>query len=108
MIPAAIPVAQEDFEWQNRLPRQPRRYWELLSDDKLIDAELAIDDPESLPELVREVPTSDEESYVEFKYDQRGTERDEFRCVHCHQPHLAGFVMRTKISTTTPPTTTPP
>jgi hypothetical protein len=76
------------------LPRQPRRYWELLSDDNLIDAELAIDDPESLPKLVREVPTSDEESYVEFKYDQRGTEREEFRCVHCHQPHLAGFVMR--------------
>jgi len=74
--------------------RTPRRFWDFLSDDKLIDAELSTDDPEGLDNLVRELPPGDEEPYVEFKYDLRGSEREKLHCVHGNHPHLAGFVMR--------------
>jgi hypothetical protein len=73
---------------------QSRRYWETLTDEQLLQTELILDDPESVPDLVREVPDGDEEPYVEFKYDLRGSGRDEFSCVHGHHQHLAGFVMR--------------
>jgi len=72
----------------------PRRFWEFLSDEKLINAELTTDDPELLPNLVHELPPGDEEPYVEFKYDLRGTDRERLRCVHGNHPHLAGYVMR--------------
>ncbi len=78
-------------------PKKPgiRRYWESLSDEELVNAELIIEDPESLPDLVQEIPEGDEEPYVEFKYDLRGSGRqEEFVCVHGHHRHLAGFVMR--------------
>ena len=75
-------------------PRTSRRFWEGLSDTELIEAELITDDPERLPNLVYEVPSGDEESYVEFKYDLRGTDRERFVCVHGHHKHLAGFVFR--------------
>jgi hypothetical protein len=72
-----------------------RRHWETLSDEELLAADLIIDDPESLENLVFEVPAGDEEPYVEFKYDLRKSGRDEeFTCVHGHHKHLAGFVMR--------------
>jgi hypothetical protein len=72
-----------------------RRQWETLSDEELLAADLIIDDPESLENLVFEVPAGDEEPYVEFKYDLRKSGRDEeFTCVHGHHKHLAGFVMR--------------
>ncbi|HUZ34007.1 MAG TPA: hypothetical protein VMV19_18150 [Xanthobacteraceae bacterium] len=74
--------------------RTPRRFWDFLSDEKLIDAELSTDDPEGLDNFVRELPPGDEEPYVEFKYDLRGSERERLRCVHGNHPHLAGFVMR--------------
>jgi hypothetical protein len=76
------------------IPRAPRRFWELLSDEKLINAELTTDDPEAFDNLVRQLPSGDEEPYVEFKYDLRGTDREKFKCVHGNHPHLAGFVMR--------------
>jgi hypothetical protein len=75
-------------------PRTPRRFWDFLSDEKLIDAQLTTDDPEALDNLVRELPPVDDEPYVEFKYDLRGTEREKLRCVHGNHPHRAGFVMR--------------
>jgi hypothetical protein len=75
-------------------PKHARRYWENLSDDQLLDTELITDDPENLADLVYEIPAGDEESYVEFKYDLRGTERERFHCVHGHHAHLAGFVFR--------------
>lgn len=73
---------------------QSRRYWESLSDTQLLDAELETDDPTALENIVYELPPGDEEPYVEYKYDLRGTEREKFRCVHGNHPHLAGFVMR--------------
>jgi hypothetical protein len=78
-------------------PKRPntRQYWDTLSDDELLSAELTTDNPENLPGLVPKVPEGDEEPYVEYKYDLRGSGQEhEFVCVHCHQPHLAGYVMR--------------
>lgn len=74
--------------------RSTRRHWETLSDDQLLEMELMTDDPESLPNLVYEIPPGDEEPYVEFKYDLRKSDREKFSCVHGHHQHLAGFVMR--------------
>jgi hypothetical protein len=72
-----------------------RGHWETLSDEELLAADLIIDDPENLENLVFEVPDGDEEPYVEFKYDLRKSGRqEEFTCVHGHHKHLAGFVMR--------------
>jgi hypothetical protein len=72
-----------------------RKFWESLSDEELENTDLIIDDPESLPGLVKEIPEGDEDTYVEFKYDLRGSGRaEEFECVHGHHRHLAGFVMR--------------
>lgn len=72
-----------------------RKYWESLSDDDLLKTELTTDDPEALEGLVAEIPEGDGEPYVEFKYDLRGSGRqEEFVCVHGHHKHLAGFVMR--------------
>ena len=70
-------------------------HYERLSDDQLLVTELETQDPESLPGIVSEVPAGDDEPYVEFKYDLRGSGRaEEFTCVHGHHRHLAGFVMR--------------
>jgi hypothetical protein len=74
--------------------RHARRHWETLSDDQLLETELMTDDPESLPNLVYDIPPGDEEPYVEFKYDLRKSDREKFSCVHGHHQHLAGFVMR--------------
>ncbi len=65
-----------------------------ISDEQLLDAQLHVDDPESLGGLSTEVPVDGGEPYVEFKYDLRGSGRAEgLTCVHGHK-HLAGFVMR--------------
>lgn len=74
--------------------RQPRRFWEHLSDEQLLSVELTTDDPENLPNIIQELPPGDEEPHVEYKYDLRGSTREYFRCVHGNHPHLAGFVMR--------------
>jgi hypothetical protein len=71
-----------------------RRYWETLTDDQLLEAELETDDPQSLEGLTSELPLGGEEPYVEFKYDLRNSGHDELICVHGHHRHLAGFVMR--------------
>lgn len=73
---------------------QSRRYWESLSDEQLLTAQLETDEPDALEGMVFELPVGDEEPYVEYKYDLRGTDHEKWRCVHCNQPHLAGFVMR--------------
>lgn len=73
---------------------KPYRFWASLSDEALLNVELTTDDPERLSDIVRQLPAGDEEPYVEYKYDLRGSGREELRCLHCHQPHLAGFVMR--------------
>src|SRR3954463_1092109 len=62
--------------------QRARRHWESLSDAQLLDVELSTDDPEGLSDLVFELPPGDEEPYVEYSYDLRGTEREKFRCVH--------------------------
>lgn len=69
-------------------------HWDNLSDDQLLALELEIDDPRTLAGLVFEVPDGDEEPHVEFKYDLRGQEVEEFSCVHGHHRHKAGFVMK--------------
>lgn len=69
------------------------RYWESLSDELLLDVDLTTDSPQSLPDLVIVLPEGDQEPHVEYKYDLRGTDSDKLRCVHCHQPHLASYVM---------------
>jgi hypothetical protein len=72
----------------------PRGFWQKLSDEVLIETDLIVDDPETLENLVYELPAGDEEPYVEFKYDLRMTEREKLHCVHGNHPHLSGFVMR--------------
>jgi len=71
------------------------RYWKSLSDDELLNTELETDDPENCQGLVREFPEGDEETYMQYKYDLRGSGREkEFVCVHGNHQHLAGYVMR--------------
>ncbi len=71
------------------------RYWKSLTDEELLNTELTTDDPEGVPGLVKEVPEGDDETYVQYKYDLRGSGREqELVCVHGHHQHLAGFVMR--------------
>jgi hypothetical protein len=69
-------------------------YWNSISDEQLISAELITASPEELENLVYAIPEGSEEPYVEYSYDLRGTEREKLRCVHGNHPHLAGFVMR--------------
>ncbi|MCK1671229.1 hypothetical protein [Bradyrhizobium sp. 150] len=74
---------------------QPNRFWATVTDEQLVDLNLEIDDPETLPGLVHEVPDNYREAHVEFKYDLRGKGIDqEFSCVHGHHQHKAGFVMK--------------
>lgn len=71
------------------------RYWKSLSDEELLNAELETDDPENCEGLVKEIPEGDEEIYMQYKYDLRGSGREqEFVCVHGNHQHLAGYVMR--------------
>ncbi len=69
-------------------------YWESLSDNDLMNVELTTDSPNMLDGLVTVLPEGSAEAYVEFKYDLRKTDSEEVRCIHCHQPHLAGYVMK--------------
>lgn len=69
-------------------------FWANLSDEALVDIELTTDDPENLPNLVKQIPDGEGTPYVEFKYDLRGTGREEFSCVHGNHGHLSGFVFR--------------
>jgi hypothetical protein len=69
-------------------------YWESLSDNDLMNVELTTDSPNMLDGLVTVLPEGSSEAYVEFKYDLRKTDSEEVRCIHCHQPHLAGYVMK--------------
>jgi hypothetical protein len=68
-------------------------HWSSVSDERLIDLDLEIDNPEVLEGLVRQVPANYEDAHVEFKYDLRGMDVPEFKCVHGSHQHKAGFVM---------------
>jgi hypothetical protein len=68
-------------------------YWRSVSDEHLLSVELMIDDPTTLENLVFEVPQGGEEPHIEFVYDQRGSGRPKYRCVHGNHPHLFGCVM---------------
>lgn len=68
-------------------------HWSSVSDERLIDLDLEIDNPEVLEGLVRQVPVNYEDAHVEFKYDLRGLDVPEFMCVHGSHQHKAGFVM---------------
>jgi hypothetical protein len=70
-----------------------RGYWDSTTDEALLAVDLTTDDPEKLENLVYEIPSGDEEPYVEFAYDLRGTEREKLRCVFENHRHLSGFVM---------------
>lgn len=78
----------------SKKPHHTRRFWDSLSDEELLLTELTTDDPDGLEGLVSEIPPGDDETYVEYKYDLRGTEHEEFKCVHGNHGHLAGYVMR--------------
>lgn len=69
-------------------------YWEKMSDDQLLALDMTTDSPDTLPDLVLEYPEGDDEPYVEYSYDLRGTDREQFRCVHGNHHHLKGFVFR--------------
>jgi hypothetical protein len=69
-------------------------YWDTLSDEELLSKELTTEDPSSLPNLTTKLPDGIEDSYVEYTYDFRNSEREELTCVHGHHKHLAGCVMR--------------
>lgn len=67
-----------------------------LSDERLLDLDLTTNDPNSLENLVRELPTNHREAHIEFEYDLRNqgiAEADYFTCIHGHH-HLHGAVMR--------------
>jgi hypothetical protein len=49
----------------------PRGHWASVSDERLIDLDLVIDNPETFEGLVREVTPNFAEARVEFKYDLR-------------------------------------
>lgn len=68
-------------------------HWSSVSDERLIDLDLEIDNPEALAGLVRQVPANYEDAHVEFKYDLRGLDIPELTCVHGSHKHKAGFVM---------------
>jgi hypothetical protein len=68
-------------------------HWASVSDDRLIDLDLEIDNPETLEGLVTQVPASYTDAHVEFKYDLRGIDVPEFACVDGSHRHKAGFVM---------------
>jgi hypothetical protein len=71
------------------------KHWADVSDEQLVSLDLEIDGPDTLPGIVTEIPAGDEETYIEFTYDLRGTGRaEEFVCVHGHHRHLHGAVMR--------------
>jgi len=78
----------------SKKPHHIRRFWDSLSDEELLFTELTTDDPDGLDGLVSEIPPGNDETYVEYKYDLRGTEHAEFKCVHGNHGHLAGYVMR--------------
>lgn len=71
-----------------------RHFWDTVSDEQLADLDVTTDDPNALANLVREYPDGDQEPYVEYSYDLRGTDREEFVCIHGHHRHLKGFVFR--------------
>ncbi|MGM4992729.1 hypothetical protein [Tardiphaga sp. 841_E9_N1_2] len=71
-----------------------RRFWSTVSDEQLVNLDLEIDNPQTLPGMVQEVPADFKDAHVEFKYDLRGQEVEEFSCVHGHHKHKAGFVMK--------------
>ncbi|WJR78765.1 hypothetical protein [Bradyrhizobium sp. NP1] len=68
-------------------------HWAGVSDDRLIDLDLEIDNPQVLEGLVTQVPANYADAHVEFKYDLRGMDVPEFACVHGSHKHKAGFVM---------------
>ncbi len=67
--------------------------WAAMQDNELIDTALTTDDPESLPNIVRQVPPGSEEPFVEYTYDLNGSGRPRLHCVHENHAHLKGFVM---------------
>jgi len=73
----------------------PRKHWDNVSDEQLAGLDLEIEGPDKLPGIVTEIPPGDQETYIEFTYDLRGTGREEeFVCVHGHHRHLHGAVLR--------------
>lgn len=70
-------------------------YWSRLTDEELKRIKFKNVDPETVENIVLDVPVSDEEPIVEQWYDFRGTKRKFIRCAHCRYPnHLLGFVIR--------------
>jgi hypothetical protein len=74
-------------------PAQSGGRWASLSDEELLKHELKIDDPENLTGLVHKVPPGEAESYIEYTYDFRGTDKEEVHCAHCNQGHKFGCVV---------------
>ncbi len=69
-------------------------YWRRLTDEELLGIRFTTDDPESLEDLVLDVPITEAEPRVEYAYDFRGSKRELIRCAHCKYPnHKAGFVI---------------
>lgn len=93
-LPLLLQQMRKLYRMRKPKPLQPQRFWESLSDEQLLAVDLTTDDPENLEGVVFEIPPGDEEPYVEYKYDLRGSDREMLRCVHGNHPHLAGFVMR--------------
>lgn len=86
--------AREELMLQSKKRAERAGYWESLSDNDLMNVELTTDSPSMLDGLVTVLPEGSAEAFVEFKYDLRKTDSAEVRCIHCHQPHLAGYVMK--------------
>jgi hypothetical protein len=78
---------------KTRTTSNQKSHWASVSDDRLIDLDLEIDDPEAVGGLVLEVPVNYLDAHVEYKYDHRGEDVERYTCVHGHHKHKAGFVM---------------
>ena len=69
-------------------------FWNRISDDDLLKANLTTDDPLSTPGLVGYLPEGSDEPHVEASYDLNGTGAEQFKCVHGSHRHLKGYVFR--------------
>lgn len=71
-------------------PRGAQRYWETLSDEQLLDAELTTGDPEALDGLVRELPPATGEFQAAGSRRARGLPQGARR----HRPFRSGHRTR--------------
>lgn len=64
---------------------------------QLVETDFQHDDPESLPNMLAQMPETEEVPHIEFTYDTRGSGVGKVRCRHCRKVsanHFRGFVLK--------------